>query len=121
VSHSRATITTASPPVSSEEGPCAIDATVALPPARVANSACSPAPRRSRAVSRARRSAAGYVKIAVEFDGFVPHSSRRVFDDDRVRQNALVADSWRVFRLTKTALERDLESALGPILAALAS
>lgn len=61
------------------------------------------------------------LKIAVEFDGFVPHSSRRVFDDDRVRQNALVADGWRVFRLTKTALERDLHTALAPILAALAA
>jgi hypothetical protein len=60
------------------------------------------------------------LKIAVEFDGFVPHSSRRVFDDDRVRQNALVAEGWRVFRLTKTALERDARTAIVPILAALA-
>ena len=31
-------------------------------------------------------------KVAVEFDGFEPHSSRRVFDDDRARQNDLVDD-----------------------------
>ena len=42
-------------------------------------------------------------KVAAEFDGFVPHSSRRVFDDDRVRQNDLVDDDWLLFRLTKTA------------------
>jgi very-short-patch-repair endonuclease len=60
------------------------------------------------------------LKVAVEFDGFVPHSSRRVFDDDRARQNALVAEGWRVFRLTKTALERDTRTAFAPILAAVA-
>jgi very-short-patch-repair endonuclease len=58
-------------------------------------------------------------KVAVEFDGFVPHSSRRVFDDDRVRQNALVAAGWRVFRLTKTALDHNFAAAIAPILAAL--
>ena len=42
--------------------------------------------------------------VAVEFDGFEAHSSRRVFDDDRVRQNDLVDEGWRVFRLTATAL-----------------
>jgi very-short-patch-repair endonuclease len=56
-------------------------------------------------------------KVAVEFDGFVPHSTRRVFDDDRVRQNHLVADEWRVFRLTKTALVRNARAAFAPIAA----
>ena len=46
-------------------------------------------------------------KVAVEFDGFVPHSTRRVFDDDRARQNDLVADGWTVFRVTKTMLDAD--------------
>jgi len=59
-------------------------------------------------------------KVAVEFDGFVPHSSRRVFDDDRERQNELVDDGWLVFRLTKTALGRDARVALRPIERALA-
>ena len=59
-------------------------------------------------------------KVAIEFDGFVPHSSRRVFDDDRDRQNALVDDDWLLFRLTKTALERDARAALGPVERALA-
>jgi very-short-patch-repair endonuclease len=58
-------------------------------------------------------------KVAIEFDGFVPHSSRRVFDDDRVRQNALVAAGWRIFRLTKTALDADPAAAIAPVIAAL--
>lgn len=57
-------------------------------------------------------------KVAVEFDGFVPHSTRRVFDDDRVRQNDLVADGWTVFRVTATML-RDPASAFGPVAAAI--
>ena len=59
--------------------------------------------------------------IAVELDGFWPHSNRRVFDDDRARQNALVADGWTVFRLTWTALERDPRAALTPVLATIAA
>jgi very-short-patch-repair endonuclease len=53
-------------------------------------------------------------KVAVEFDGFVPHSTRRVFDDDRARQNDLVADGWTVFRVTATMLG-DPERTFGPI------
>ena len=62
-----------------------------------------------------------HLMIAIELDGRGPHSSRRVFDDDRARQNALVAEGWTVFRLTWTALERDPSAALAPILAALAA
>ena len=58
-------------------------------------------------------------KVAIEFDGFVPHSTRRVFDDDRSRQNDLVADGWTVFRITATML-RDAATAFAPIAAALA-
>jgi very-short-patch-repair endonuclease len=54
-------------------------------------------------------------KVAVEFDGFVPHSTRRVFDDDRVRQNDLVAADWTVFRVTKTMLDTDARSTFRPI------
>jgi very-short-patch-repair endonuclease len=57
-------------------------------------------------------------KVAIEFDGFVPHSTRRVFDDDRVRQNDLVADGWTVFRVTATML-RDPAATFGPIAAAI--
>jgi very-short-patch-repair endonuclease len=56
-------------------------------------------------------------KVAIEFDGFVPHSTRRTFDDDRARQNDLVADGWTVFRVT-AAMLRDVERTFGPIAAA---
>jgi very-short-patch-repair endonuclease len=59
------------------------------------------------------------VKVAVEFDGFVPHSTRRVFDDDRVRQNDLVADGWIVFRVTKAMLDADPVRTFGPVAAAI--
>ena len=54
-------------------------------------------------------------KVALEFDGFVPHSTRRVFDDDRARQNDLVADGWTVFRITKAMLAGDVEATFRPI------
>jgi hypothetical protein len=59
--------------------------------------------------------------ILVELDGRGSHSSRRVFDDDRARQNALVVDGWTVFRLTWTALERDPDAALAAVLATIAA
>jgi very-short-patch-repair endonuclease len=60
-------------------------------------------------------------KVAVEFDGFVPHSTRRVFDDDRARQNDLVADGWTVFRITKTMLDSDPTATFRPIAVAVAA
>jgi very-short-patch-repair endonuclease len=60
------------------------------------------------------------VKVAIEFDGFVPHSTRRVFDDDRARQNDLVADGWTVFRVT-AAMLGDVDRTFGPIAAAITS
>jgi hypothetical protein len=47
--------------------------------------------------------------VALEFDGFGPHTVREVFDDDRVRQNALVAAGWTVFRVTSRMLQHDAE------------
>jgi very-short-patch-repair endonuclease len=59
-------------------------------------------------------------KVAVEFDGFVPHSTRRVFDDDRARQNDLVDDEWAVFRVTKAMLDTDPVATFSPIAAKVA-
>jgi very-short-patch-repair endonuclease len=42
--------------------------------------------------------------VDLEFDGFLPHARRDTFDDDRVRQNALVAAGWTVFRVTSRML-----------------
>jgi very-short-patch-repair endonuclease len=59
-------------------------------------------------------------KVAIEFDGFVPHSTRRVFDDDRARQNDLVDDDWSIFRVTKTMLDTDARATFRPIAARVA-
>jgi len=53
--------------------------------------------------------------IELEFDGFAPHSVREVFDDDRARQNALVAAGWTVFRVTSRLLADDPRAALAPL------
>jgi very-short-patch-repair endonuclease len=48
-------------------------------------------------------------KIVLEFDGYLPHvETRTVFDDDRARQNDLVDDDWKVFRVTSTMLRASL-------------
>jgi hypothetical protein len=57
--------------------------------------------------------------VALEFDGFVPHTTRRVFDDDRERQNLLVDAGWRIYRVTATLLRRRPDAALAPLLRAL--
>jgi very-short-patch-repair endonuclease len=57
--------------------------------------------------------------VALELDGFVPHSTRAVFDDDRVRQNDLVVDGWTVLRLTATALRAAPSAAFAPVIAVL--
>ena len=46
-------------------------------------------------------------RVAVELDGFVAHLPRRIFDDDRDRQNDLVGAKWKVYRITWTAFRRD--------------
>lgn len=46
--------------------------------------------------------------IAIEADGFGPHGTRTAFDDDRVRQNALVLVGWRFLRFTSQSTERDI-------------
>jgi len=40
------------------------------------------------------------LKLAIEFDGREVHAQAAVFEDDRERQNALVADGWTVLRVT---------------------
>jgi very-short-patch-repair endonuclease len=58
--------------------------------------------------------------LAVELDGFVAHSNRRVFDDDRLRQNDLVAAGWETYRVTWTAIAADPARAFRHVIAALA-
>lgn len=50
------------------------------------------------------------MKIAIEVDGFGPHSVRSRFDRDRARQNDLVLDGWLPLRWTSaTSNERAVE------------
>jgi very-short-patch-repair endonuclease len=58
-------------------------------------------------------------RIALELDGFVPHSTRRVFDDDRVRRNLFTAEGWRMYHVTRAALQRSSRDALALVLEAL--
>jgi very-short-patch-repair endonuclease len=38
------------------------------------------------------------LKLAIELDGFEPHTGLGVFRNDRARQNALVSGGWTVLR-----------------------
>jgi very-short-patch-repair endonuclease len=46
-------------------------------------------------------------RLVVECDGFAAHGTRRAFEDDRARDRALVADGWRVVRITWRQLTTD--------------
>jgi hypothetical protein len=45
-------------------------------------------------------------KVAIEFDGYEKHSSRRQWEGDRVRQNRLVALGWYPLRVTSEQIDR---------------
>jgi hypothetical protein len=40
------------------------------------------------------------LKIAIEVDGFGPHSGRKAFEDDRARANELEIMGWLILRFT---------------------
>ncbi|GLX67696.1 endonuclease domain-containing protein [Paenibacillus glycanilyticus] len=40
------------------------------------------------------------LKLAIEIDGYGSHSSKSQFSDDRIRQNHLMIDGWRVLRFS---------------------
>jgi very-short-patch-repair endonuclease len=60
-------------------------------------------------------------KVDLEFDGFLEHSGRAAFDDDRARQNALIADGWTVFRATATLLRDAPDQLFASVRAALSA
>lgn len=60
-----------------------------------------PAPVRQHRLGRYRLDYAWPdARVAVEVDGYGPHSSREAFQDDRARQNVLVLAGWTVLRFT---------------------
>lgn len=51
-------------------------------------------------------------KIAIEVDGFSFHRTRTQFDDDRMRQNALVANNWKMVRVTSAFTNDQMRQAI---------
>jgi very-short-patch-repair endonuclease len=58
-------------------------------------------------------------RLIVEFDGYAAHSMRRSFEQDRRRDQLLVADGWRVIRITWRQLTNEPESIAATLGAAL--
>jgi predicted transcriptional regulator of viral defense system len=46
-------------------------------------------------------------RLIVELDGFETHGTRQAFERDRARDRRLLAEGWRVARITKRQLEED--------------
>jgi very-short-patch-repair endonuclease len=46
-------------------------------------------------------------RLIAELDGFEAHGTRQAFENDRARDRELVAQGWRVVRITSRQLETD--------------
>jgi very-short-patch-repair endonuclease len=55
-------------------------------------------------------------RIALELDGLLPHSLRRVFEDDRIRRNLFTAEGWQMYHVTAAALRRSATAALSLVI-----
>jgi very-short-patch-repair endonuclease len=62
-----------------------------------------------------------HLKLAIEIDGRLHEEDVDLFESDRWRQNALVADGWRVLRFTWQMLREHPEVVVAAILQALLS
>jgi very-short-patch-repair endonuclease len=62
-----------------------------------------------------------HLKLAIEIDGRLHEEDQDLFESDRWRQNALVADGWRVLRFTWQMLREHPEVVVAAILQALLS
>lgn len=51
-------------------------------------------------------------KVAIEVDGFEFHRNRMQFDNDRVRQNALISAGWKIVRITATFTDNQIGDAV---------
>ena len=61
-----------------------------------------------------------HVKLAIEIDGRRHEEDQDLFESDRWRQNALVADGWRVLRFTWEMLREHPDIVVAAILQAIA-
>jgi very-short-patch-repair endonuclease len=61
-----------------------------------------------------------HVKLAIEIDGRLHEEDQDLFESDRWRQNALVADGWRVLRFTWEMLRDHPDIVVAAILQAIA-
>lgn len=55
------------------------------------------------------------IRLAVEVDGWTVHSRGTAYDEDRARQNALVAAGWTVLRYTPRRLREDMPGVVAEI------
>ncbi len=62
-----------------------------------------------------------HLKLAIEIDGRLHEEDEDLFESDRWRQNALVADGWRVLRFTWRMLNEHPEVVVAAIRQALLS
>jgi len=60
------------------------------------------------------------LKVAVETDGWGTHGRRQGFEDDRARDARLLAQGWRVLRVTYRRLRREPAAVLAELAAVLA-
>lgn len=58
------------------------------------------------------------IRLAIEIDGRLHETDPGIFQNDRLRQNALVAEGWTVLRFTYEMLVRDPAYVIGEIVAA---
>lgn len=52
------------------------------------------------------------VKLAIEVDGFGPHTTRTAFDRDRARANDLTTAGWTIPRFTSASTDRQITEAV---------
>jgi very-short-patch-repair endonuclease len=62
-----------------------------------------------------------HLRLAIEIDGRLHEEAEDLFESDRWRQNALVADGWVVLRFTWRMLREHPEAVVAAILQALLS
>ncbi len=55
-------------------------------------------------------------KLAIEVDGFGPHSTRSAFDHDRARANTLVVAGWTVVRFTSASSDEQIAATVAAAL-----